>query len=208
MIQQLFTEIEGCNRRTQGWATIEKQYALGAAIATLRPNISMELGIWGGKSFLPMALAHRSVGNGVAIGIDPWLPSHSVAGQVKEHSDWWGKADHESVFNEFTSLWTGFGLKDWSQVHRMTSDRYNPTEPIGVLSIDGNHGDQVLKDVERYAPKVYVGGLIFMDDLTWPLGNVTKATSLLESMGFKELYRVQNKDRGGLDDWGVWQRIK
>ena len=208
MIETLFQEIEAANKKTLGWASLQKQIALAAAIVTLRPNYSLEIGVWCGKSFIPMAMAHRAVANGIAIGVDPWLPAASAANEVKANVDWWGNLDHEWAFRTFTERLTELELPVWAQVNRMDSSIYNPPDGIGVLSIDGNHGPQAILDVERYAPKVSLGGLVFMDDTRWEGGNVTKAINLLPTMGFEKVYAVQNHDKGGSDDWAVFERMK
>ncbi len=206
MINSLFTEVDQTQTKVPDWATPEKRTVMAAAIVALRPRISLEIGVWKGASLFPMAMAHRATGIGRTIAVDPWTPSASIQGQDSVHADWWGKIDHEEIYKSFLAMIKELKLECWIQVERMISDYFDPPDGIGVLSIDGNHGPQAIIDVERYAPKVQIGGLVFMDDLDW--GPVRQAADKLETMGFKELYRVQNKPQGGQDDWGCFQRVK
>src|SRR5262249_50087542 len=76
------------------------------------------------------------------------------------------------------------------EIHRVMSDYYDPPPEVGILIVDGNHGPQVLKDVQRYAPSVTLGGCLFLDDLEWQGGDGRSALKLLLDSGFKELYRI------------------
>jgi len=52
-----------------------------------------------------------------------------------------------------------------------------------------------VKDVERFGPKVVVGGYAFCDDIGWTGGKVSEAITKLMSLGFKQFYAL---DQGAL----------
>jgi predicted O-methyltransferase YrrM len=210
MIAQLFDEILRADKRVIGWASITKQIAMASAVVALRPDISMEIGVYGGKSFFPMAFAHRAIGRGRVIGIDPWNGPESAKGQIANHAQYWSTLNHGRIYHDFMRQRKEFGLESVTEIIRFASDDYDPSPGISVLSIDGNHGPQAIKDVERYAPMVKMGGLVFCDDLAWDGSDsdyVAQSLEKLTLLGFVEKYRVQNKAQGGNDDWGCWQKI-
>lgn len=77
-MKNLFEKIESdLAIHKDGWCTLEKAYALAAAVIMLRPSLVVEVGIWAGRSFVPMALALKQIGKGQIIGIDPWKAEES-----------------------------------------------------------------------------------------------------------------------------------
>lgn len=189
MSTQLFSQIEQVVPTMHGWCSVEKAHALASMILALRPEIVVEIGVWGGRSFIPMALALKEVGRGTAIGVDPWSSQASAIGQDAENEKWWGHiAPHEDVFQNFMKHVRELGLESCVHVIRQSSNDYTPPSKIGLLHIDGNHGPQAIHDVERYGPNVIRGGLCVMDDLNWSGGNVLRASAKLKELGFRELY--------------------
>jgi predicted O-methyltransferase YrrM len=78
-VKQLFEKIDDLfERQLPGWCTKEKAYTLASLVIGTRPAVIVEVGVFGGRSFLPMALALKELGKGMAIGIDPWSPAASV----------------------------------------------------------------------------------------------------------------------------------
>ena len=146
-----------------------------------------------------MAMALKETGRGLAIAIDPWSKQASVEGQEKVHADWWGSVNHDVVAKEFVEQVALLGLGDFVQVVRRKSDDAVVPAKIDILHVDGNHGEQAVKDVERFAPNVRVGGLCFMDDLGWVGGAVGRACDRLIAMGFVKLY--------DMDTGAMFQRV-
>lgn len=183
-----------------GWCSVAKAHTLAAAVLALRPDVSLEIGIWGGRSFIPMAMAHKEIGKGIVIGVDPWSPTASVEGQVHEADrKHWSSADHEGVYRDFMGHIERLGLGGCVRILRSKSDDVPPQEGIGLYHSDGNHGPQAIKDVERFAPKVRSGGLAFLDDLGWSGNYVLESSKKLLSFGFSELYKM--------DTGAMYQRV-
>lgn len=202
----LQNEIESALKEiAHGWTTPLKAQILASAVVALRPKISLEIGCWAGKGLLSLALAHRHIGSGMVYGIDPYSAKASAEGQVNPaDKKWWSEVNHDEMFNYASSNIIKFGCQNVCQLIRKKSDDHIPPKEIGVLVLDGNHGQQAIKDVQRYAPNVALGGLMFIDDLGWSEGSVLRAISLLPEMGFRELYKIANKD----ENFGVFQKIK
>lgn len=201
----LFDTLDHVVQQVSGWCSQEKAQTLASMVLATRPEICVEIGVWYGRSLLPVALALKQAGRGKIIGIDPWRAEASVAGQVNPaDQEWWNRQDiHEAAYQIFLTNIHGFEVEDFVEIRRLRSDEFEPPREIGVLSVDGNHGDQSIEDIKRYAPRVRYGGFLVADDLNWSGGSVARAMTLLPDMGFKELYRVEKPG----ECWAVFQRI-
>lgn len=179
----------------EGWATVEKAFDLAASILTIRPKVVVEIGVFGGASLIPMALALRTTGQGQVIGIDPWDKAESVKGMLGKDLEWWGNLDHAVIERGFMDAVIAEGVSNQVVVLKQTSDAVKPPEVIDVLHCDGNHGDQAFRDIKRFTPKIRVGGLAFLDDLGWSGGAVGKGAEWMLQSGFVKLY---DRDTGAM----------
>jgi hypothetical protein len=191
-----------------GWCTPEKARTLAMLILAHKFKLCVEIGVWSGKSFLPIAAAAHEVG-GHSIGIDPYAAAASVQGQNAENAKWWSETVTPEIYDLMYHSTLGWidTLQVAAYLMRKTSDEALTTamiQPwrIGLLHIDGNHSDQALRDAMNYGALVEPGGIVVLDDLTWVGGGVGKAEEWLLSNGFVELFRNQEKP----NDWGVFQR--
>lgn len=184
----LFAEIERVLPDGGTWCTVDKASTLASIIIGLRPAIVVEIGVWRGGSLVPMLLAMKTIGVGRAIAIDPWAAPASAADQGEVDRKWWSDVDHEAAYQAFLGRLSVLGLEALCTVCRRRSDQCEPPDAIGLLHVDGNHGPQAVRDVERFAPKVTPGGILVLDDLGWTGGHVGRARDLAHTLGFRELY--------------------
>lgn len=200
MANNLFSEVESFIKSERyGWCTVDRAQALASAVYTLRPSLSIIIGIWSGRDMLSMALAHKYIGKGKVIGIDPWFAKVSVQGQSGDHAKFWSnQVSHEEAYKEFMKNRNSLGLIDHAEAFRMPSNEFTPID-AGIIVIDGNHGPQAAIDAERYAPKVLMGGILYLDDLEWPNGGVRDAEKFALNSGFRKLYSI--------DGGAFYQRI-
>ncbi len=156
-----------------------------------------------------MALACREVGHGVVIGVDPWSREASVQGQEGADKRWWHSVNHEEIHGYFVAKLKEYDLANWVDIRRMKSDDYNPPLGIGLCHLDGNYGEQAVRDVERYAANVRVGGFAMLDDCNRTGGTMSKAVERIKELGFVELYRVTGPEQetGMMNDWVLFQRV-
>lgn len=187
----VFQRISEWIPRPPDWCSELKAHAFAASVLTLRPEVIVEIGVWKGTSCIPLALACREVGKGIVHAIDPWSANASVEGQTGANRDWWSKVDHDAVYRHFMKQVTNLGLLGVIKVHRKKSDDVMPPENIGILHVDGNHSEQAVRDVDRFARNVRPGGLCFMDDLDWIDGGVSQACKNLVNMGFTKIYDLE-----------------
>ena len=182
------------------WCTVEKAHTLAAMVVSLRPETIVEIGVWMGGSLIPLALAAKAIDNGCqVIGIDPWSSRESVKGQAPVDAEWWQNVDHEVAHTITKTRIHDLGLGDIVTIHRMTSNEAPLPGHIDILHIDGNHAEQAVIDVNRFAPRVCLGGFCILDDVGWTGGHVQKAAQHLAELGFANLY--------ALDTGRVFQKV-
>lgn len=196
----VLTEIDSMLDRVQnGWCSHARAHTLASAVLTLRPEISVIIGVWAGRDTFAVAMAHRATGKGKVLAIDPWRCDASARDQTGDHFKFWQNTDHEKIYQEFMAFRIGMNLEQFIDVRRSVSDLIEPVQ-TPLLVIDGNHGPQALTDTKRFAPKVDVGGICILDDLEWPGGFVKQSVQWLLQNGFKQLAII--------DTSALFQRIK
>ena len=161
-------------RQTQsleGWCPLEKAEALARLVLDTRPACIAEIGVFGGRSLIPMALAAQSYG-GEVHAIDPWSHAASLEGEIGDDNRiWWGQLDIEGVYSRFLEGVRRFEVEDTIRVHRTTDTAavgdFRDGQ-IGLLHVDGNHSAAVSRRyVEQWGPKIAPGGHLVMDDIDW-----------------------------------------
>lgn len=179
-------------RRHDAWPTLEKCQVLASIIIAQRPALIVEIGVWQGCSLIPQLLALKHLGVGRAIAIDPWSAHASIEGEtVEANLQWWGhQATHDQALEIFKVLLARHELTSICQIVRSRSDDVD-LDAIGQIDlchIDGNHTAQAMRDVERYASRISLGGTLVFDDLGWSGDHVKRAYARSLELGFVELY--------------------
>jgi predicted O-methyltransferase YrrM len=179
-------------RPRSAWPTIAKCQALASLVLANRPAVVVEIGVWTGDSLVPMLLAQKFLGTGQAVAIDPWATDASIAGQGGANAEWWGKVDHDQALALFRNRLARLELV--CEIMRQRSDDVDPAAwgTIDLVHIDGNHGEQAVRDIERFGGRVPVGGWMVLDDLHWDGGHVTRGRERAVAMGFVDRYPLDN----------------
>ncbi len=175
-----------------GWCTPDKAKSFIDLVLEVKPDVCVEIGVFGGRSLFPVASALKYLGKGIIIGIDPWDKEECIRYydpvRDKAHIDWWSKISIDQVFNSYTNMLSQYRFDDQVITLRATSEKAAAiVGDIDILYIDGNHGEiPSMKDVELYLPKVRVGGYIWLNDsLSFELQPTVDL--LLESCEFIDL---------------------
>jgi hypothetical protein len=171
-----------------GWCTRDKAERIYQLVRDAKPAEVVELGVFAGRSFVPLALGLKHNGKGVITGIDPWAKSASTEhyDSEDENYQWWNSLDHEAIFQWFLKALDDYGVREISKYMRTVSKECAhlfEDESIGVLHQDGNHSvASSCEEVEIYAPKVTPGGYWIMDDTNWD--TTLPAQNLILEKGF------------------------
>lgn len=180
-----------------GWCTKSKASILIDLVFLANAEKVVEVGVWGGKSLIPMAFALQNMGNGKIYGIDPWSPAASIIGMTDVNKDWWETADHELVYQDLVKNIKRYNLSKYIELIRNDSEGADIIENIDILHIDGNHSEEKsCFDAYKWVPLVRKGGFIVFDDITW--GTTNKAVDWLD----ENCVRVATFHED--NDWAVW----
>ena len=188
-----------------GWCSKLKAYWMMNFIFLKKPKVIVEIGVWAGKSLIPMARAVKDLGEGGKVyGIDPWSADASVIGMDKDNIAFWkNQQAHEQIYQELRTRIKVFGLDDTVQLVRAKSEDASIIANIDILHIDGNHSEEMsFKDVVKWVPEVVSGGLIFLDDLTWTING---KPSVQKAMDWLDEHCIRLTEVPDVDNhWGIW----
>lgn len=182
----------------EGWCSKFKAGVLIDLVLMLKPDTVVEIGVFGGKSLVPMAIACKANQKGSVIGVDPWSTDCSIEGMDGVNYDWWGTIDHQAILQGLRDKIIQFGLAGQIALVQSSSESAPSFGTIDILHIDGNHSEQAaVFDVAKWVPFVRTGGVVIMDDINW--GGPKIAIELLEESCVK---LATFEDSGS--SWGLW----
>lgn len=178
--------------RLEGWCPVEKAQWLAKWIVGRRACSVVEIGVFGGRSLVPMGLAMKFLANstphwpGRVIGFDPY-DNETVTefDQPQEHVDWWSKVDlkgiqhsaQEAIIREGVGAWVDIKVAKANECLDLFGDG-----TLDLIHIDGDHSEGAsCRDVALWVPKLRVGGALVMDDTNWP--TVQKARRMAAEIG-------------------------
>lgn len=202
-IPELFQKLPAIHASLDGWCDLEKAMALASIVVAQRPTYCLEIGLFGGKSFIPIALAQRVANpQGISIGIDPWSKEVALREQTTEKDrEWWDKnIDMEQVYQKFMAAISHYGLSHACRIERRESKDVQPPGYVELLHVDGSHAQTAYDDMVRFAPHVIIGGYCVTDDSQWTGGGVSRGEQWLMDHSFRRLY--------SLGTGAVFQRVK
>lgn len=158
-------------RNLEGWCSEDKALRFIELVLSEKPNLCVEIGVFGGGSLYPVAAALKSLNKGKVIGVDPWNTADSVKfyelPQEREHFEWWLSVDFDSIREAYRKMLLRNQLQDFVITIEATSEEAASQilEPIDILHIDGNPSEEKsLQDLSLYFPKVKSGGYIWLND--------------------------------------------
>jgi hypothetical protein len=171
-----------------GWCWEAKALAMAESVLTSRAPLIVEVGVFGGRSLIPLALAAKSLPSpSLVIGIDPWQKDSALEAldpvTDAAHISWWSTVDLEAVQARAWRDLITTGLGSHCALLRTSStlaSRLFPPLSISLLHIDGCHVREVaIRDVTTWLPLCRPGALVWMDDTNW--ASTQEAVRLLES---------------------------
>lgn len=187
--------------KLEGWCTPEKFRDMYDLVLKERPEVCIEIGVFGGRSLIAMLGGCRAINHGHVWGIDPYAAASGIEGYEavldKANYDWWAKIDYEAIYTECMRNIQRLGLAHWCTIVRETAKQaVSAFQTIDILHIDGNHTEEIaVSDVSLYAPLVKQGGYVWFDDINWP--STQKAVALLrqtcEEVSKRETYALYRK---------------
>lgn len=164
--EQITTEVEAI---TNGWTSLGRCLEMAQLVLEHRPSVVVELGCFGGRATLPMALALRHAGCGKIYTIDPWRTEPCLEGENDANKEWWKDVDLDEIHEKVIEWIWRLGLEQIViPIRARSQDVPELFQSICFCSIDGNHSEIAsCRDVNNYVPRVKSGGLVFLDDADW-----------------------------------------
>ena len=156
-----------------GWCSNEKALLMMDVIKENKCKCCVEIGVFSGKSLLPIAKALQYNKKGTVCAIDAWDPSEVVKGFNPSDSDytWWGKQDFNLFYDNTSKLIKNNKLNKFCVLVKATSHVASyqfDNETIDFIHFDGNHNEEfAFQDILDYYPKVKNGGFILLNDPNW-----------------------------------------
>ena len=154
----------------EGWCSSEKASNFIDLILEEKPEIYVEIGVFGGRSLFPVAAALKFLGHGMVIGIDPWDKLECVKNfdpvDDEVHFKWWSSVNLNYIYYSYLNMIRRQDLSKFVVTMKMPSEKAaDEIENIDILYMDGNHGrGSAVQDVVLYLPKVRHGGYIWLND--------------------------------------------
>lgn len=186
-----------------GWCSYQKASVLIDIILACKPKKIVEIGVWAGRSLVPMAYVLKQIGSGTIYGIDPWSPNASIQGLMHEKTkEFWTLADHEAIMHKLMGHLHQFGLEEHAQLIQSTSIDAPPIYDIDILHIDGNHSDVTSYiDVTKWVPLVRSGGWIIFDDINWQENGIRTNQRAVQYLN-EHCHKIA--EINDLCLWGIW----
>lgn len=169
--------------KLDGWCSQEKALAMVELIDRVKPYTVVEIGVYGGRSLIPQALAMRDNNYGLIYGIDPYSLDAAMEGELAPvDAQWWSTVEIFPIMTRCLQELFSLKLTNCSvlitQAHQAAW--FFRAESIDILHIDGNHTElSSTRDVTQYLPKVKASGYIWFDDIDWK--TTTKAVAMLDA---------------------------
>jgi len=158
-----------------GFCWEEKALKLAEVVWTFHPRISIEIGVFGGKSFMPMAAAVTYIDQGRnrhrCYGIDVWEIEEASKNYEKNDKDFWSNQNMLNMTYEQSLKYVEELNSNCVCLIKTTSQDFIKNfkdGEIDFLHIDGNHSEEEsYNDIVNWWPKMAKNGILVLDDIGW-----------------------------------------
>jgi len=174
----------------EGWCTVAKACDLFEIVEKYQPETCLEIGTFGGRSMVAIALALKKLGRGIVFGIDPWKVEACVEGSnPEENNQWWSNVPWQKIIASYFDK-----LQEFDVLGYVAHFRKHDTECLGyfrkssidLIHFDSNHSQEVAcRTVKDWWPKLSKNAVIIMDDIDWSGQN--KALELMKELGVETI---------------------
>lgn len=184
--------------RLEGWCTREKAIRLAELVVEAHAARSVDLGVFGGRSWQALAFGHQHQAHGFVLGVDPYTVAATAEGTNDlENKEWWAALDLEKMYLD--AVWT-FLPNAHAELLRTTSITgagFFRDGEVDLLHQDSNHSEEVsCAELDAWWPKLRPGGVWVMDDTNWPSLQEAQRRVLALGATLEEDY----------DQWRVYRR--
>jgi len=90
------------HKKILGWCDEDKAQKFYDIITESKAKLCVEIGVFGGSSLIPQALAMKNNNDGIVVGIDPWTHDAALEDMEKdENKEWWSKINLDEIYKDF-----------------------------------------------------------------------------------------------------------
>jgi predicted O-methyltransferase YrrM len=174
--ESLIENVHKAHRSLDGWCSLEKALDLCRLVLNNNCRTVVEIGVFGGRSMIPMAHALSHLDEGAVFGIEPFQNQIAIETQTGEINDlWWQRVDFVSVKSRLYRYIAENGLGKTAKMIELSSDEAlaafsmrGSERSIDLLHIDGSHSPvQALRDVTNWTRLLGPRGIVVLDDVLW-----------------------------------------
>lgn len=162
--QRLKAEVQ--NRLVNTWCSSEKAGLIMDLIVSEKLKTCVEIGVFTGSSFLPIASSIQYLSQGHVYAIDAWSNAEAIKYMDDEdpNKNWWACVDMRQAHSFFQNIAQPFE-RYCIELHCTSEDAVHQIGDIDFLHLDGNYTlEGSLKDAFLYSDKVNVGGYILVSN--------------------------------------------
>jgi predicted O-methyltransferase YrrM len=190
-----------------GWCDAHKAKRIARVaieMTALGGERAVELGVYGGRSLIALALGLQLAGRGTIDGIDSWSREDNLEGdQAEVYVKLWGQdTNYEECLRHTLDGVQRFGVQDFARVVRKRTDEAATdyeNGSIDLIHLDSNHTELVsCRDMTTWLPKMASKSIFIADDTNWP--SMQRALGILEAAGFTR------SETGPDNFWAVYHR--
>jgi hypothetical protein len=181
-------------QKMDGWAGEDRCSTLIDLILEHKPKVSVEIGVYGGRSLAAIGIACQHLGSGFVWGVDPWSVEAAIEGESEANVEWWSKLDIEAIYVRFIQNIIAMQLTKECRWIRARADEVVTLfqdNSINLFSLDGNHSELAsCREVTMWLPKIAPQGVIVMDDTDW--ASQAKAIQMIRAAGLRTIRDAGN----------------
>lgn len=156
-----------------GWCSKEKTVFLMDTLVQLDKPVCLEIGVFAGKSMIPILRTLQYLQGGNYIGIDSWNSDAAVEGFLVTDPNyvWWKGLDYDNLHTCAKGILQQNDMANICKlIHQRSDEVYLNFEDntFDFIHLDGNHNQQnAFDDAKNFLPKLKNGGLILLNDPNW-----------------------------------------
>lgn len=179
-----------------GWCPLEKAAFLLETVAAFELCRFVEIGVYGGRSFVPAAWAVEQ-NSGEAWGVDPYSQAAAVEGWTNGHKEWWATVDLSKIKAACVAGIAAAGLHRSRLIEQTSQTALSLIPgPIDLLHIDGNHSEAAAMADMAWLDRLAPGGIAVFDDVNWP--STQGAARILRQRLGEPIHAAET--------WAAWRR--
>src|SRR5215831_2427342 len=97
----------------EGWTDSKRGVELAELVFDTNPEVIVEIGCFGGRSTVAMALALKEIGHGKIYTIDSWKRDDVLEGEIPANREWWEKVDLHYIHKTAMEAFWRLGLDEY-----------------------------------------------------------------------------------------------